>query len=73
MKWEEALEILENGGSVYREDWGYSEFAYLELIEFIWDYQFYITGAYSGTPKMQEAYGITYPDLISDEWEQVED
>ena len=64
-----TVESMESGKKVRRTDWGYSEKAYLVLLECNNASQFYLySEAYNSNPEIPIGYGITYSDVVSEKW-----
>lgn len=70
--WQWALTQLETGVSVRRNDWGYSTQSAIILLESNMKVKnFFITNTMGLPENDLIGYGLTYNDIISNNWEQL--
>jgi hypothetical protein len=68
----EAVNALKNGNKVRRTDWEWANTAYLIVSgHYLNTNHLYIIGQYNDMPALISAYGMSFSDLESTNWEIV--
>ncbi len=72
MTFDQALSLMKEGRKVRRKNWSFSKQAYLELLDYNSTRFIYLKNKYIGDSTL-EGYGLQFPDLEANDWEEVLD